>query len=182
LHVSTEEIRMRRLVAIGILTCALGWAGPAVADECWQFDNFLTDFIRLSLKPDFDPKKVVTGFYQIDVTGHTGRVLLVGTYQPNTEVDGARGIALQGSILDPTFAGQPPNGPGGFQCWLHLKFASSFASGTAAGECVNYFVFGNEPITKVSCSAIPAPIQASAPSRAIAAVAPRPAPGRAPAN
>jgi hypothetical protein len=156
---------MSRLLAAGVLVSVLSWGGSAFADECWTFTNFPTDFIRLSIKLDFDSKKVVTGFYQIDVTGHTGRVLLVGTYQPNTEVNGSKGIALQGSILDPTFGGQPPNGPGGFQCWLHLNFPSSFDSGTAAGECVNYpgFVFGGEPITKVSCNSIPAPIPPPAP-------------------
>lgn len=86
---------MRRLVAIGILTCALGWAGPAVADECWQFDNFLTDFIRLSVKPDFDPKKVVTGFYQIDVTGgHCGGRALAPHRGALPQIDAAAAGAL----------------------------------------------------------------------------------------
>ena len=161
-------MKRKNVIGVCVSMCAavivMMGAGSAAADECWSFTNFSTDFIRLSIKQlDFDPKKVVTGFYQFQVSDHTGRALLVGTYQPNTEVDGSKGIALQGSVLDPTFGGQPPNGPGGFQCWLHLKFPSSFDSGTAAGECVNYpdFVFGNEPISKVSCGSIPAPIPPS---------------------
>jgi hypothetical protein len=160
---------MSRLAAIGILTCVLGWAGPAVADECWSFDNFATDFIRLDIKPDFDPKRVVAGFWQIDVSGHTGRVLLVGTSQRSTEVDGSKGIALQGSIQDGTLANyiafdaqntQSPGPQGAFFCWLHLKFPSSFDTGNAWGDCPGYnpaFAFTNEPITQVSCDTIPPP-------------------------